>query len=90
MPSTTSAAAEAGRIGQIEQSNISDYDMLRMGEAPEVGVRIMASNAAPSGAGEIGVPMTGAAVANAVSALTGKRLRDMPFTLECVRALLAT
>lgn len=45
------------------------------------------SGAAPSGAGEIGVPMTGAAVANALFRLTGKRIRDMPFTLERVLAL---
>jgi isoquinoline 1-oxidoreductase beta subunit len=76
--------------GQIDQSNFSDYEMMRIRDVPEVEVKIVDSGASPSGAGEIGVPMTGAAVANAVFALTGKRLRDMPFTPDRIKALLAT
>lgn len=75
--------------GEVEQNNFYDYDLLRINEIPEIQVRIVESGAAPSGAGEIGVPMTGAAVANAVFALTGKRLRNMPFTPERVKALLS-
>lgn len=67
------------RGGQIEQSNFYDYDLLRMAQMPEVHVSVIASTAAPSGVGEIGVPMTGGAVSNAVFALTGTRLRQMPF-----------
>jgi len=74
--------------GEIEQNNFYDYEVLRMNEIPEISVQIVESGAAPSGAGEIGVPMTGAAVANAVFALTGKRLRDMPFTPGRVKSLL--
>jgi isoquinoline 1-oxidoreductase beta subunit len=74
--------------GEVEQSNFYDYEPLRLPEIPEIAVRIVESGAAPSGAGEIGVPMTGAAVANAVFALTGKRLRRMPFTPDRVKALL--
>lgn len=74
--------------GEIRQSNFYDYQPLRMHEAPEVQVRIVESGAMPSGAGEIGVPMTGGAVANAFHALTGKRIRAMPFTPERVQALL--
>jgi isoquinoline 1-oxidoreductase beta subunit len=74
--------------GEVQQSNFHDYEPIRMHEIPEVQVRIVESGAAPSGAGEIGVPMTGAAVANAVHALTGKRLRHMPFTPERVKQLL--
>lgn len=74
--------------GEVEQSNFYDYEPLRLTEIPEIAVRIVESGAAPSGAGEIGVPMTGAAVANAVFALTGKRLRRMPFTPDRVKALL--
>jgi isoquinoline 1-oxidoreductase beta subunit len=74
--------------GEIQQNNFYDYEPLRLNEIPEVAVRIVESGAAPSGAGEIGVPMTGAAVANAFHALTGKRLRAMPFTPERIKALL--
>ncbi|WP_459615844.1 xanthine dehydrogenase family protein molybdopterin-binding subunit [Bordetella sp. 2513F-2] len=75
--------------GQIQQNNFYDYEPLRIHEIPEIEVRIIESGAAPSGAGEIGVPMTGAAVANAVHALTKQRLRAMPFTAERIKALLA-
>ncbi|MBV7484889.1 molybdopterin cofactor-binding domain-containing protein [Bordetella sp. BOR01] len=74
--------------GQIQQSNFYDYEPLRIHEVPQIEVRIVESDANPSGAGEIGVPMTGGAVANAVYALTKRRLRDMPFTPERVKALL--
>ncbi len=76
------------RGGEVEQSNFNDYEPIRMSDIPEVDVRIIESGAAPSGAGEIGVPMTGAAVANGVFALTGKRLRQMPFTPARVKAAL--
>jgi len=74
--------------GEVQQNNFYDYEPLRLNEIPEVEVRIVESGAAPSGAGEIGVPMTGAAVANAFHALTGKRVRAMPFTPERIKALL--
>lgn len=74
--------------GEVQQNNFHDYEPLRIHEIPEVEVKIVESGAAPSGAGEIGVPMTGAAVANAIFGLTGKRLRQMPFTPERVKAAL--
>lgn len=74
--------------GEIQQNNFYDYEPFRMNEIPEVAVRIVESGAAPSGAGEIGVPMTGAAVANAFHALTGKRVRAMPFTPDRIKAVL--
>jgi isoquinoline 1-oxidoreductase beta subunit len=75
--------------GQVQQSNFHDYLFLRMSEAPELHVEIVTSHAPPSGAGELGVPMTGAAVGNALFALTGKRIRHMPFTPDRVLGLLA-
>lgn len=65
--------------GQVDQSNFYDYEILRANEVPEVFVEIIQSGAAPSGVGEIGVPMTGGAVANALFALTGSRPHNMPF-----------
>jgi len=79
------SAALHGRIslkgGQVEQSNFTDYPVLRMNEMPEVAVHIVPSTAKPSGMGEPGVPPIAPAVANAVAALNGKRLRKLPFDL---------
>ncbi|MFN3460761.1 MAG: molybdopterin cofactor-binding domain-containing protein [Oceanibaculum sp.] len=68
--------------GMIDQSNFYDYEPIRIGDIPEIEVRIVESDSAPSGAGEIGVPMTGAAVANAIKLLTGTRPTQMPFELD--------
>jgi isoquinoline 1-oxidoreductase subunit beta len=78
------------RRGEVQQSNFHDYRFIRTSEAPEIMVRIVDSGAAPSGAGELGVPITGAAVANAFFALTGKRLRHMPFDADRVKATLSS
>jgi isoquinoline 1-oxidoreductase beta subunit len=67
--------------GQVVQANFNTYPMLRMSESPRVEVYTVASAAAPGGIGEPGVPPIAAAVANAVFAATGKRLRKLPFRL---------
>jgi isoquinoline 1-oxidoreductase beta subunit len=64
--------------GKVEQSNFNDYPMLRINEMPQVEVHIVASTANPSGVGEPGVPPIAPAVANALFAATGKRLRNLP------------
>lgn len=68
--------------GRVEQSNFHDYEALRHRRAPEIDVHIVESQADPSGVGEPGVPPTLAAVANAVFAATGQRLRRLPLTLS--------
>jgi len=65
--------------GRIEQGNFNNYRVLRMNEMPKVEVHIMPSNEAPTGVGEPGVAPIGPAVANAVFAATGKRVRVLPF-----------
>jgi isoquinoline 1-oxidoreductase beta subunit len=65
--------------GHIEQANFDDYRVLRMSEMPQVEVHILPSSANPSGVGEPGVPPIAPAVANALFAATGKRLRQLPF-----------
>ena len=75
--------------GAVEQSNFHDYRLLRMADAPEeLHVKFLARDTKPTGIGEIANPFAGAAVANAFHALTGKRLRHMPFTPERVKAAL--
>jgi isoquinoline 1-oxidoreductase beta subunit len=64
--------------GGIEQSNFHDYQMLRMPEMPQVEVHIVPSKEAPGGVGEPGTPPIGPAVANAMFAATGKRIRKLP------------
>ena len=65
--------------GRVMQSNFDTYKPLRLSEMPQVEVYIVASDERPSGIGEPGTPPIAPAVANAVFALTGKRLRSMPF-----------
>jgi isoquinoline 1-oxidoreductase beta subunit len=77
------------RQGEVQQSNFHDYPLLRSSEVPDIQVEILRSDIPPSGAGELGVPTTGAAVANAFHALTGVRLRQMPFDPSRVKAALA-
>jgi CO/xanthine dehydrogenase Mo-binding subunit len=64
--------------GRVAQSNFHDYRMLRLAESPAIEVEIMPSSEPPSGVGEAGVPPIAAAVANAVFAATGQRLRELP------------
>jgi isoquinoline 1-oxidoreductase beta subunit len=64
--------------GRVEQSNFDSYEMLRINEAPEVEVYIVSSSEPPGGMGEAGTSAIVPAVANAIFAATGKRLRKMP------------
>jgi isoquinoline 1-oxidoreductase beta subunit len=70
--------------GQVEQSNYHDYQVLRLNEMPLIEVHIVPSSEKPGGIGEAGVPPTAPAVANAVFALTGQRLRELPLQLAGV------
>jgi isoquinoline 1-oxidoreductase subunit beta len=65
--------------GRVEQSNFNNYRVLRMNEMPKVEVHIVPSSEAPTGVGEPGVAPVGPAIANAVFAATGKRVREFPF-----------
>jgi isoquinoline 1-oxidoreductase beta subunit len=68
--------------GRVEQSNFQDYAPLRMNEMPRVEVHIVTSSEKPTGVGEPGVPPIAPAVANALFAATGKRLRNLPLRLQ--------
>ncbi len=70
--------------GRVEQGNFDSYPAVRMDEAPRITVHIVESGAAPFGVGEAGTSGIGPAVANAVFAATGKRLRHLPITPEAL------
>ncbi len=76
------SAALTGKItfadGAPVQKNFVDYTVLRMVDAPQIVVDILPSHEPSSGAGEIGTPCVAPAVANAIFALTGKRVRTLP------------
>jgi isoquinoline 1-oxidoreductase beta subunit len=67
--------------GRIEQGNFDDYPVLRIDRAPQVETIIVPSMADPQGIGEPGTPVIAPAVANAVFALTGQRLRSLPLQI---------
>jgi isoquinoline 1-oxidoreductase subunit beta len=64
--------------GRVEQSNFDNYQILRMNEAPDVEVHIVQNSEPPGGMGEAGTSAIVPAVANAIFAATGKRLRKLP------------
>jgi len=67
--------------GRVVQSSFDDHPVLTIDEMPQVEVHIVRSGEPPSGTGEPGLPAAAPAVANAVFAATGKRLRRMPLRL---------
>lgn len=67
--------------GRVDQSNYHDFKVLRMDQMPRVEVHIVQSAESPTGVGEPGVPPIAPAVANAVYAATGQRLRTLPLRL---------
>ena len=66
--------------GRVQQSNFHDYRVVRMSEAPVVEVHIVPSTEAPGGLGEPGTAALAPAVANAVFAATGRRVRKLPIS----------
>ncbi|HZV93774.1 MAG TPA: molybdopterin cofactor-binding domain-containing protein, partial [Caldimonas sp.] len=67
--------------GVVQQTNFPNYPMLRMAESPVIETYLVPSARAPGGVGEIGTPPLAPALANALFALTGKRLRTLPLVL---------
>jgi len=64
--------------GRVEQSNFHDYRQLRINEVPPIEVHLVPSDAHPGGIGEVGTVSAAPALANAVFAATGRRLRSLP------------
>jgi isoquinoline 1-oxidoreductase subunit beta len=74
-------AAITLKEGEVQQSNLGDFVVPRITDMPEIAVHIVPSAAAPTGMGEPGLPPLAPAFANAIARLTGKPLRQLPFSL---------
>jgi isoquinoline 1-oxidoreductase beta subunit len=72
--------------GKVDQSNFHDYQPVRMADMPRVDVHILPSSGNPTGIGEPAVPPLAPAVANALAAATGKRVRKLPISTELLKA----
>jgi isoquinoline 1-oxidoreductase subunit beta len=96
-PLTVSAQVEGGIVsglaqalrsqisfarGRVVQSNFDTYPQPRMSDMPAIDIALIESGADPTGVGEVAVPPVAPAIANAVFALTGKRLRALPLSLS--------
>jgi len=75
-------AALKGEIGidkgAVVQSNFNDYEMLRLADCPEIEIHIREDDGPVGGGGEPGVPPVAPALANAIFAATGVRIRELP------------
>jgi isoquinoline 1-oxidoreductase beta subunit len=71
--------------GRVEQSNFDTYQMLRINDAPAIEVHIVPSFEPPGGMGEPGTSAIVPAIANAIFAATGKRLRKMPVDTNALK-----
>ena len=74
--------------GVVEQSNFHDYEVMRMADVPEIFIEILPFGERPSAVGELGLPTTAPAIANALFKMTGKRVRHMPMNGETVLEVL--
>jgi len=68
--------------GRVQQTNFNTYRVVRMNESPAIDITLVQSNEKPGGIGEPATALIGPAVANAVFAASGKRVRQMPFTAD--------
>jgi isoquinoline 1-oxidoreductase beta subunit len=70
------------RDGAAEQSNFSDYRVMRMSATPAIVVAVLESAERMGGVGEAGVPPAAPALANAIFAATGERIRELPLSKQ--------
>jgi len=71
--------------GRVQETNYNTYEPVRMYEAPQIDIVLVKSTEKPGGIGEPGTAVAAPAIANAVAALTGKRVRRLPLTADAIR-----
>jgi isoquinoline 1-oxidoreductase beta subunit len=80
--STAMGLAITFENGRVEQTNFDKYPILRIDKAPEVEVHFIQSDYSPTGCGEPALPPAAPAIANAIYAASGRRVRTLPFRME--------
>jgi isoquinoline 1-oxidoreductase beta subunit len=69
-----------GDGGEVVTQNFDRYPLVRMRSVPQIDVHLIESTETPTGVGEVAVPSVAPAMANAIAALTGTRIRELPFS----------
>ncbi|MBX3653732.1 MAG: xanthine dehydrogenase family protein molybdopterin-binding subunit [Ramlibacter sp.] len=72
--------------GRVQQTNFHQFLLVRMNEAPQIDITLVNSNEKPGGIGEPATAVVVPAIANAVAALTGKRVRQLPITAQALKS----
>lgn len=72
--------------GRVQQTNFNQFPVVRMNESPAIDIILVNSTEKPGGIGEPATAVIVPAIANAVAALTGKRVRQLPMTAQAIRA----
>ncbi len=72
------------KSGHVVESNFDDFPIVSMPEAPKIEVVFVSVERAPGGVGEVAVPPVAPAIANAIFAATGKRIRKLPMSLQAI------
>jgi isoquinoline 1-oxidoreductase beta subunit len=71
--------------GRVQQTNFHQFPLVRMHEVPTIDIVLVDSTEAPGGIGEPVTAVVVPAIANAVAALTGKRVRELPLSTQALR-----
>jgi isoquinoline 1-oxidoreductase beta subunit len=72
--------------GRVQQSNFDKFPIVRMSQAPAIDIVLVESTEKPGGIGEPATALVAPALANALAALTGKRLRKLPLTAAAIQS----
>jgi isoquinoline 1-oxidoreductase subunit beta len=72
--------------GRVQETNYNNYPVVRMHESPQIDIVLVKSTEKPGGIGEPATAVVVPAIANAVAALTGKRIRTLPMTAEALKS----